>query len=51
MGPRIKIRAKLLLSSIYSIKALLNVFKDVACLTDVGNVFHCLGAETVNEPV
>ena len=28
--------------------ALLNVFKTVACLTDVGNVFHSLGTETVN---
>ena len=32
----------------YFINALLNVFKDVACLTDVGNVFYSLGAETVN---
>ena len=31
--------------------ALLNVFKEVACLTDVGKVFHSLGAETVNEPM
>ena len=35
----------------YTIKALLNVFKDVAGLTDVGKVFHSLGAETVNESV
>ena len=35
----------------YFIIALLDVFKEVACLTDVGKVFHSLGAETVNEPV
>ena len=34
-----------------SIKALLNAFKEVACLTDVGKVYNSLGAETVNEPV
>ena len=37
--------------SFYNIIALINVFKEVACLTDVGKVFHSLGAETVNEPV
>ena len=34
-----------------SIKAFLNVFKECACLTDVGKVFHSLRAETVNELV
>ena len=33
------------------ILAILNVLKEVACLTGVGKVFHSLGAETVNEPV
>ena len=35
----------------YVVTALLNVFKEVACLTDVGKVFHSLRAENVNELV
>ena len=27
------------------------MFKEVACLTDVGKAFFSLGSETVNEPV
>ena len=53
-----KFRIKICNMSNYSLKnkvcsstTILYVFNEGACLTDVGKVFHSLGAENVNVPV